>query len=302
MNTILNVIANRLPAPLKERALALGRRALAAGTGIGLVGDPVQGRSRFKVDFQSRSIDGAQLLVPRYASQRPAARAVLSGRLFEPATHWLIAETLKRRPGDLVHAGTFFGDMLPSFSMACPGRVYAFEPVLENYVLARLTVTMNELRNVILFHAGLGDDMSQARMDTGAGSGIHRGGGSSVSATGQTTTLLPIDLLQLSSLSVLELDVEGYELNALRGARDTLVRCKPIVMIEANTRECESFLSSLELGRVGKVPGLVIYASREDAEWVGPLAAEARAQLLTGRQGAGVRSGNTPTDQIGNTG
>ena len=56
----------------------------------------------------------------------------------------------------MVHAGTFFGDMLPSLSAKCPATVFAFEPVLENYVLAKLTVSENNLGNVLLLNSALG--------------------------------------------------------------------------------------------------------------------------------------------------
>jgi hypothetical protein len=86
----------------------------------------------------------------------------LSGRLYEPRTDKLVSRFLECRGGDLIHAGTFFGDMLPTFSRSCPGTVYAFEPVLENFILAKLCVDTNKLENVFLINAGLGDNLSIA--------------------------------------------------------------------------------------------------------------------------------------------
>ncbi len=49
---------------------------------------------------------------------------------------------------------------------------------------------------------------------------------------------LPISVKTLDGLNLnvnfLKIDVEGYEPNVLRGARETIKRCKPIIVMEAN--------------------------------------------------------------------
>ncbi len=44
--------------------------------------------------------------------------------------------------------------------------------------------------------------------------------------------LITIDSLNLDILDFLKLDVEGFELYALQGAEETLLRCKPIIHLE----------------------------------------------------------------------
>ena len=138
----------------------------------------------FSIEFRRVSLPSGTFFLPEYAAHRPATQAILTGVLYEPETHALISELLRVRPGNLVHAGTFFGDMLPSFSRACSGTVYAFEPVLENYVLAKLCVQENELDNVVLLNAGLGSKVTVARIDTGDEDGPHRGGASQIADRG----------------------------------------------------------------------------------------------------------------------
>ena len=46
------------------------------------------------------------------------------------------------------------------------------------------------------------------------------------------TPLITIDSLNLDVLDFLKLDVEGFELYALQGAEETLLRCKPIIHLE----------------------------------------------------------------------
>jgi FkbM family methyltransferase len=45
---------------------------------------------------------------------------------------------------------------------------------------------------------------------------------------------VPLDSLNLTRLDFLKMDIEGYEVFALRGARDTISLCRPIMVIEVN--------------------------------------------------------------------
>lgn len=202
--------------------------------------------------------------VPRFAIHRPAARKIMRGKLYEPQTHALVARLLAARPGDMIHAGTFFGDMLPSFSRACPGTVHAFEPVLESYVAAKLCVQENALENVVLLNAALGAHTGTARIDTGAETGLHRGGSSRLGAAGQLTSVLDIDSLGLGDLRVLQLDVEGHELPALEGAAATIARSAPVILIEDNDKACGDFLRARDYVEAHRIPGLTIWTALPD--------------------------------------
>ena len=67
--------------------------------------------------------------------------------------------------------------------------------------------------------------------------------------TGLTTVrTLTLDGLKLPRLDLIKMDVEGMEELALRGARETFARCKPIALIEvikSDPKEIASFFSSL---------------------------------------------------------
>lgn len=47
-----------------------------------------------------------------------------------------------------------------------------------------------------------------------------------------TVKQITIDSLELPRLDMLKIDIEGMEMEALKGARDTIRRCKPIMFIE----------------------------------------------------------------------
>jgi FkbM family methyltransferase len=209
--------------------------------------------------------DGSVYFVPRYAVHRPVAGRILRKQYAALPLHALVQRVMESRPGNMIHAGTFFGDMLPSFSRKTSGLVYAFEPVLENYLLARRVTESNELDNVLLFHAALAERARPGQVET-SDHVRHRGGGSFVVSDPESTTyatqrvsLISIDQLGIEDLSLIQLDVEGFERQVLEGALGTIARHEPVIVLEDNRDECAELLADLGYARVARVGGDDVY-------------------------------------------
>lgn len=203
--------------------------------------DAASSNDEIAIQFTKVDRDSVSFFVLNYVGTKPASSRILNGEYYEPLTHKMVAQLMSLRPGSLVHAGTFFGDMLPTFSHACPCTVYASEPVLENFVLAKLCVQ----QNVWIQNSGLSSVIKIGRVDTGDDEGIHRGGASEISHSGQLTSLVTIDSLGIDDLSLIQLDVEGHELEALKGAVRSIEKNQPEIMIEDNNNDCSAFLESV---------------------------------------------------------
>jgi hypothetical protein len=95
--------------------------------------------------------------VPMSGVHRPAARRVLAGEVWEVPTIEFMSS--RYTGGDIVHAGTYFGDFLPPLARFASedARIWAFEPNPESYRCARITVEINQLGNVHIMNAGLGE-------------------------------------------------------------------------------------------------------------------------------------------------
>ena len=110
--------------------------------------------------------------------------------------------------------------------------VYCFEPDVELFRLMQINAPA---ANILRYHAALGDarglvGTSRVRRDGKPNSheGITHIAGDGVIPT------LRLDDLGLVTCDLIVLDVEGWELFALRGARETLRRCRPLVSAEIN--------------------------------------------------------------------
>ncbi len=149
------------------------------------------------------------------------------------------------RGGDIVHAGTYFGDFLPGLSRELdPGcMLWAFEPNPENYRCARVTALLNGLDNLELRQAALGEALAQARLHILDDKGRALGGASHL-AEGDCPgigeeAILAVDVLAIDRLipservvRIIQLDVERQERAALAGALETIRRCRPILILE----------------------------------------------------------------------
>jgi FkbM family methyltransferase len=202
----------------------------------------------FNVPYIVAEAYGETHHVPEEASHRPASKCLLGGSYYEPSTHRWVKERLEKKPGNMIHAGTFFGDMLPSFSKAVGEdyMLYAFEPVLNNYVLAKLTVEANNLANVFLQNSALNSKFELLKIKTRDGGGTSYGGGSTISTNGnELITAITIDSLGLSNVSLIHLDVELHELKCLIGAKNTIDNYKPMIMVEDHKKTTTPLLKGL---------------------------------------------------------
>ncbi len=182
--------------------------------------------------------------VPRATRHRPASRAIIEGRVWEHDT--LEFARAVDPSGDIVHAGTFFGDFIPALarSRGEGALVWAFEPNRESYRCARVTAKLNGLRNVRLTHAALGAESANALLATSNAAGMASGGGSHIVADAnqlaerqrhEQVDVVAIDevLGQDRQVAMIQLDVEGHEQLALSGAMATIVRCRPLIVLES---------------------------------------------------------------------
>ena len=180
--------------------------------------------------------------LPWSSVHRPAAQTILSGEVWEPKTIEIITKNCGT--GDIIHAGTYFGDFLPAISRACSShaKVWAFEPHPENYRCSVITININRLDNVEIANAGLGFREGSMSMLITDRIGRALGGGSKLiksdsQSQGQSVRVkvLRIDDVISSdrNISIIQLDVEGFEQQALAGAMETIRRCKPMLILES---------------------------------------------------------------------
>lgn len=142
------------------------------------------------------------------------------------------------RPGDvIVEVGANIGThTVPLARQVGPtGIVFAFEPQPVVYQTLCANVALNSLSNVECCAMAVGDhagDIGLPSVDYDASNNF---GGISLSpdAAGRRVPLVRLDdMLELSKLRLLKIDVEGMEKPVLDGARETILRHRPALYVE----------------------------------------------------------------------
>lgn len=133
------------------------------------------------------------------------------------------------------HVGLWTWQMAQDFA-----RVVAFEPVAEHRQC--WDANMSGLANVELQPFALGAEPGRVRLqkrtpgssgDTGVDPIAERSSlRASVDDVGEECELRTLDSFGLEGVALVKLDCEGYEYHVLRGARETLTRCRPVIVVE----------------------------------------------------------------------
>lgn len=140
------------------------------------------------------------------------------------------------RPGDVVvSAGGNIGvHLIPLCQIVGDkGTVITFEP--QQFVRENLLIPNLEMNgcDVEVWPTALGAEQGIAHFPEINYNAPNNFGGMELHVTGKVEVgVQKLDTLFLQRLDMLMLDVEGYELQALQGARETIMRCRPYVYIE----------------------------------------------------------------------
>lgn len=126
------------------------------------------------------------------------------------------------------HVGTWTEIMADRFD-----GVHAFEPSEETFDCLRANV--GERQNVHLHRLALGDKPGKGTLYEDE---KYEGGntGGRYVREGSDFSITTIDQMRLPNVGFVKLDLEGFEPFALEGGKKTLLRWKPVVMVEDKSR------------------------------------------------------------------
>lgn len=152
--------------------------------------------------------------------------------------------------GALCDAGANIGTVSIPLARMLPGlSAFAFEPQLPIYRLLMKNIALNGLMSVEAFPWALGEADGLIHFPTPSlDASINFGAVGRGSPEGDRTPVIirKLDSLNLPRLDVIKIDVEGFDLEVVRGAAATIRRDRPILFCEAHpspkTRELISLL------------------------------------------------------------
>ncbi len=160
------------------------------------------------------------------------------------------------KPNDIVldvgaHIGYF--SMLMSKIVGDSGRIYSFEPRPLNHKMLTKNIEVNNCSNVTIIKSAIGNFTGEVNFDatTGTGTGhVSNDGNISVAIT----TIDKFCSSEDVKPSFIKIDIEGGEVEALHGAKQTILKYKPTILLATHgddlDKQCEIFLT--EKGYLGE--------------------------------------------------
>lgn len=147
-------------------------------------------------------------------------------------------------PGDVVlDVGTNIGETLLHFArlVGDAGYVYGFEPDEHNYSNVQVNISLNPSENLHVFNLGVSDRTDTVklfRVDAN-NLGMNRILTEDEAAKFDNFTTIEVDTIdnvismnEIDHVDVIKIDIEGYEMHALRGAANLIATQKPKLFIE----------------------------------------------------------------------
>lgn len=161
----------------------------------------------------------------RYTVRKMFGGACIQGGHLDKAMEYVKQRRVAVDGG--AHIGTWTRKMSKWFE-----RVISFEPSPESFECLKFNV--HDRPNVELRHQALGKEPGRVGMTLkGHDKAIASGNTMAMFVTeGDEVERVTLDSLSLDVLDFLKLDVEGSEVDAMMGAKETLLRCKPVVLFE----------------------------------------------------------------------
>jgi len=130
-----------------------------------------------------------------------------------------------------IDAGCYNGGTCLDFIKWCPyyKKIYAFEPGADNFKKCEKTIMENNISKVELRNTGLWNKKEEL---TFLNAGDNGTAGHIVENWDEVINAEPLDLVVKNDMvTFIKMDIEGAEMKALEGAKETIKRCKPRLAI-----------------------------------------------------------------------
>jgi len=174
------------------------------------------------------------------------AQAHLKGRKWEPKIADLLTKHCKVNT-TAVDMGAYIGTHTMSLvdAVGAKGNVVTFEPQPWAYKGIKKTLAKNKIKNCRVINAGLSDKKGKIQF-------CSDGSGSSSVCTERSPSkkkwvevydipIVTLDSYNLQNVSIMKVDVEGHELNALMGSMKTIESSKPVILLEVWRKRTNRF-------------------------------------------------------------
>ena len=187
--------------------------------------------------FKIYSIRGFKMYLNPHESFMMKMRLL---RAYERDKFNFIKNNLKRND-IFIDIGANIGDFsLYAAKRAREGKVLSFEPSADNFKMLKKSIKANNYKNIFPHQVAIGLNDDKNKLFLGNKSGLHSLIENNPNNTGayELVRIKPLDYFfkDVENVKIIKIDVEGAEIDVLRGMNRILNTYKPFLLIDIHTK------------------------------------------------------------------
>lgn len=140
---------------------------------------------------------------------------------------------------DILDVGAYIGDSALILSNYTTKKVYAFEPFKDGFDELIQNISLNNNKTITPVNLGISDKNGKDKLYFGDGLSISTNDPETSLSKGACTKIIEIENVTIDTyvkkhnldVGIIKIDAEGAEPKVLQGAKETIVRQKPILLI-----------------------------------------------------------------------
>lgn len=236
-------------------------------------------KSKFRIDvIKNQRVDFGDGIRPSAAIERKYALfpnddmvtiTLYNNQLYEPYLYEFIYENRIDVEGTtIIDVGGNNGQIAIEFAnlVGDEGCVHTFEPQRIIYQQLCGNIFMNGLDNVWAHNVALGSEIGKIDVEKPNYHSIGYVNFGDVhvglkSENFEIVDVMPMDRYGLKNVSIIKIDVQGFEINVLRGAKKTIEENRPIIFIEVEDDQLSRYGES-ETSLIKEIEDMGYYAKR----------------------------------------
>jgi FkbM family methyltransferase len=202
-------------------------------------------RMNFSINKPSELVERRYLLFP---NDNAVTSTLFENSLYEPGIYqFLVDNNLDISGKNVIDIGANNGQITVEFAnlVGDNGKIFSFEPQRIIYYQLCGNVFINGLDNVHCFNVALGDNEGLISIekpnyfDNGPVNfgNVHVG----VEENYELVQLNKLDSYNIDNVSIIKIDVQGYEKRVLLGAKETIMKNRPIIYIEIEEDQLQHY-------------------------------------------------------------
>lgn len=216
------------------------------------MGDLYPNLSKIQTEYYCETPTGKWYL-PYNVEKDPVTNVIARGGYFEPDVIGIAKQYIAKN-STVLDIGSNFGQMSVEFSrlVGAKGKVYSFEAqeVVHNFTVKNLAA--NNCDNVILINKAVYNENGKVFFFEDIDFENGNPYSSNYIKQSKEDTSKPVESITIDSLniadpiSLIKIDIQGSDLFGLQGAKETILKNKPIILFEFEEQFQEKFGTSFQ--------------------------------------------------------